>query len=114
MNQVMKNRYRVFRRGRGTFYCEDLVTKKQTTLKTRDKDEAYRLVAAKKQNRGGCRETIGYITAKLEERERESFVVLGLIQNRLATRDHRGVPDAQRSQGQHPPPAANSAGDFRD
>jgi integrase len=43
----MKNRYRVFRRGWGTFYCEDLVTKKQTTLKTRDKDEAYRIVAAK-------------------------------------------------------------------
>lgn len=43
----MKSRYRVFRRGWGTFYCEDLVTKKQETLKTRDKDEAYRLVAAK-------------------------------------------------------------------
>ena len=43
----MKNRYRVFRRGWGTFYCEDLVTKKQTTLGTRDKDEAYCLVAAK-------------------------------------------------------------------
>jgi hypothetical protein len=47
MNRNMKNRYRVFRRGWGTFYCEDLVTKKQTTLGTRDKDEAYRLVAAK-------------------------------------------------------------------
>jgi hypothetical protein len=46
----MKNRYRVFRRGCGTFYCEDLVTKKQTTLKTRDKDEAYRLVAAQNEN----------------------------------------------------------------
>ena len=43
----MKNRYRAFRRGWGTFYCEDLVTKKQTTLGTRDKDEAFRLVAAK-------------------------------------------------------------------
>ena len=42
----MKNRYRVFRRGWGTYYCEDLVTKKQTTLGTRDKDEAFRLVAA--------------------------------------------------------------------
>jgi hypothetical protein len=40
-------RYRVFRRGWGTFYCEDLLTKKQETLKTRDKDEAFRLVAAK-------------------------------------------------------------------
>jgi hypothetical protein len=43
----MKNRYRVFRRGWGTYYCEDLVTKQQTTLKTRDKDEAFRLVAAR-------------------------------------------------------------------
>lgn len=46
MRHEMKNRYRVFRRGWGTFYCEDLVTKKQVSLKTRDKDEAYRLVAA--------------------------------------------------------------------
>ena len=43
----MKNRYRVFRRGWGTYYCEDLLTKTQTTLKTRNKDEAFRLVAAK-------------------------------------------------------------------
>lgn len=43
----MKKRFRVFRRGWGTFYCQDLVTKKQASLKTRDKDEAYRLVAAK-------------------------------------------------------------------
>lgn len=43
----MKNRYRVFRRDWGTFYCEDLTTKKQTSLKTRDKDEAYRIVAAR-------------------------------------------------------------------
>lgn len=43
----MKNRYRVFRRGWGTYYCEDLVTKKQESLKTRDKAEAHRLVAAK-------------------------------------------------------------------
>ena len=47
MRHEMKQRYRVFRRGWGTFYCEDLVTKKQETLKTRDKDDAYRLVAAK-------------------------------------------------------------------
>ena len=50
MNQNMKNRYRVFRRGWGTYYCEDLVTKKQTTLGTRDKTEAYRLVAAKNEH----------------------------------------------------------------
>jgi integrase len=50
MNQPMKNRYHVFQRGWGTYYCEDLVTKKQTTLRTRDKDEAFRLVAAKNEN----------------------------------------------------------------
>jgi hypothetical protein len=50
MNQTMKNRYHVFQRGWGTYYCEDLVTKKQTTLRTRDKDEAFRLVAAKNEN----------------------------------------------------------------
>ena len=43
----MKQRYRVFRRGWGTYYCEDLVTKKQESLHTRDKHEAFRLVAAK-------------------------------------------------------------------
>jgi len=43
----MKNRYRVFRRSWGTYYCEDLTTGEQTTLKTKDKDEAFRLVAAK-------------------------------------------------------------------
>ncbi len=47
MNQTMQNRYRVFRPVWGTFYREDLVTKKQATLKTRDKDEACRIVAAK-------------------------------------------------------------------
>jgi hypothetical protein len=49
----MKQRYRVFRRGWGTFYCEDLVTKKQESLKTRDKDEAHRLVAAKNETQDG-------------------------------------------------------------
>ena len=46
----MKNRYRVFLRSWGTYYCEDLATKKQTTLNTRDKDEAFRLVAAKNEH----------------------------------------------------------------
>ncbi len=46
----MKNRYRVFRRGWGTDYCEDFVAKKQTTLKTRDRNEAYRLIAAQNEN----------------------------------------------------------------
>jgi len=43
----MKNRYRVFRRKWGTYYCEDLVTKKHESLHTRDRDEAYRLIAAR-------------------------------------------------------------------
>jgi hypothetical protein len=47
MRHEMKQRYRVFRRGWGTYYCEDLITRKQESLKTRDKHEAFRLVAAK-------------------------------------------------------------------
>ena len=47
MNRNMKSRYRAFRRGWGTYYCEDLVTKKQESLKTQDKEEAFRLVAAR-------------------------------------------------------------------
>src|SRR6185312_13644323 len=50
MQKNMKQRYRVFLRPWGVYYCEDLTTKKQETLKTRDKDEAYRLVAAKNEN----------------------------------------------------------------
>ncbi len=46
----MKQRYTVFLRPWGVYYCEDLVTKKQETLKTRDKDEAYRLVAARNEH----------------------------------------------------------------
>ena len=43
----MSHRYRVFRRGWGTFYCQDLTTGKQESLRTRDKSEAQRLVAAR-------------------------------------------------------------------
>jgi integrase len=43
----MNDRYRVFRRGWGTYYCEDLLYKKQQSLKTRSRTEAFRLVAAK-------------------------------------------------------------------
>jgi hypothetical protein len=32
MNQQMKNRYHVFLRPWGVYYCEDLVTKKQDTI----------------------------------------------------------------------------------
>lgn len=49
----MKNRYRVFRRGWGTYYCEDRVTKKQESLHTSDKNEAFRLVAAKNETHEG-------------------------------------------------------------
>ncbi|MEI6970735.1 MAG: V-type ATP synthase subunit D [bacterium] len=35
----------------------------------------------------GYRETIAYITGSLEERERESFIILKMIRDRLAARD---------------------------
>jgi hypothetical protein len=47
MSREMKDRYRVFRRGWGTFYCQDSLTGKQETLRTRDRAEAHRLVAAR-------------------------------------------------------------------
>src|SRR5438552_7568760 len=50
MKENMKQRYRVFLRPWGTYYFEDLVTGKQETLKTRDKNEAFRLVAARNEN----------------------------------------------------------------
>ena len=53
MKENMKQRYRVFLRPWGTYYCEDLVTGKQETLKTSDKDEAYRLVAARNETQDG-------------------------------------------------------------
>jgi hypothetical protein len=50
MKHDMKQRYSVFLRPWGVFYYEDHLTGKQATLKTRDKDEAFRLVAAKNEN----------------------------------------------------------------
>lgn len=47
MKDDMKQRYRVFLRPWGVYYYEDLQTGQQETLKTRDKAEAHRLVAAK-------------------------------------------------------------------
>lgn len=44
----MKQRYRGFLRPWGVHYCDDLTTKKQETLKTRDKDEAYRRAASRR------------------------------------------------------------------
>ena len=50
MKNDMKQRYSVFPRAYGVYYYQDNTTGKQGTLKTRDKDEAYRLVAAKNEN----------------------------------------------------------------
>ena len=47
MCEPTMQRYRLFRRGWGTFYAFDNITKKQTSLGTRDKDEAQRLLNAK-------------------------------------------------------------------
>jgi len=43
---VMKQRFILFRRA-DMFYCEDTDTGKQTSLRTKDKDEAQRLLNAK-------------------------------------------------------------------
>ena len=39
----MENRYRVYRRYQGIYYIEDVVTKQQESLRTRDKKEALAL-----------------------------------------------------------------------
>ena len=49
MRIAMKQRYRVFLRGWGTYYVEDFDTKKQESLHTREKAQAYRFVAARYQ-----------------------------------------------------------------
>jgi hypothetical protein len=43
----MKQKYRLFRRGWGTYYCEDSETHKQESLKTKVKAEAARIILAK-------------------------------------------------------------------
>jgi integrase len=50
MKNDMNQRYSVFLRPWGVFYCEDHLTGKQETLRTRDKNEAFRLVAAKNEH----------------------------------------------------------------
>jgi len=50
MQKNLRQRHRAFLRPWGVYYCEDLITKKQETLKTHDKDEAYRIVAARNEN----------------------------------------------------------------
>ena len=49
MRIEMKQRCRVFLRGWGTYYVEDFDTKKQESLHTREKAQAYRFVAARYQ-----------------------------------------------------------------
>ena len=46
----MKQRYSLFPRPWGVYYYQDNTTGKQGTLKTRDKNEAHRLVAAKNEH----------------------------------------------------------------
>ena len=50
MSEAMQQQFGLIQRPWGVYYCEDLVTKKQETLRTRDRDEAFRLVAAKNEN----------------------------------------------------------------
>ncbi len=50
MNWIMRDRYHVFRRAWGVYYCEDLTTGQQETLKTRNRSEAHRLVAARNES----------------------------------------------------------------
>lgn len=47
----MKDRFRLFRRGWGTYYVEDTETGKQQTLQTTDKREAHRMVHARNEAR---------------------------------------------------------------
>ncbi|HSY18838.1 MAG TPA: hypothetical protein VK815_10910 [Candidatus Acidoferrales bacterium] len=44
--QHMKNRFNLFQRS-GVFYCEDTTTGKQTSLRTRDRADAVRLLHVK-------------------------------------------------------------------
>ena len=45
----MENRYRVYRRYQGIYYIEDVVTKRQESLRTRDKNKAVALLVARNQ-----------------------------------------------------------------
>ena len=47
----MKQQFRLFRRGWGTYYVEDTSTGKQETLHTRNKLDAQRIVHAKNEAR---------------------------------------------------------------
>jgi integrase len=47
MEDEMKLRYRLFRRANGGYFCEDRLTRAQESLRTRDRNEAHRLLHAK-------------------------------------------------------------------
>ena len=64
----MTTRYTLFLRG-STFYCEDSLTKKQMSLRTRDRAEAQTLLAAR------------------NEAARQPFLNLRLAQTYLAASD---------------------------
>jgi len=46
----MKQRFILYRRNNGKFYCEDTVSKKQSSLKTTDENEAIILLNAKNES----------------------------------------------------------------
>ncbi|MEO6847829.1 MAG: hypothetical protein ABI443_09680, partial [Chthoniobacterales bacterium] len=45
----MKSRFTLFRRGNGVYYIEDRQNKSQTSLHTKDQEQAERLLAASKE-----------------------------------------------------------------
>lgn len=47
VNHVMSQRFRLFKRGNGRFYSEDVLTGRQSSLRTKDRQEALLLLAAK-------------------------------------------------------------------
>ncbi len=83
-------RYRLFRKGAyGTFYVEDAVTRRQTSLRTRDRQEAERLLQAR------CE------TAEAPDRAfRVGMAYVGSVDPEAATRTWKDVIDAYA--GTHP------------
>jgi hypothetical protein len=45
----METRYKVYQRGNGIYYIQDVVTNQQETLRTRDKKKALALLVARNQ-----------------------------------------------------------------
>ncbi len=50
----MKQRFILYRRSNGTYYCEDTQTRKQESLKTRDEAEALTLLHSKNRQPTGA------------------------------------------------------------